>query len=88
MIASANDLCAVMNWIRLNSIKAPGSEFRNILSINPGLSISKKSWQYVGYKGGSEAGVLNMTYLLQSVNGDWYSLSAGWNNTKSAARRS
>ncbi|MGA7720890.1 MAG: serine hydrolase [Ignavibacteriaceae bacterium] len=80
--ASANDLCAVMNWIRLNSIKAPGSEFRNILSINPGLSISKKSWQYVGYKGGSEAGVLNMTYLLQSVNGDWYALSAGWNNTK------
>jgi hypothetical protein len=80
--ASANDLCSVMNWIRLNSTKAPGSEVRNILSINPGLSISKKSWQYIGYKGGSEPGVLNMTYLLQSVNGEWYVLSAGWNNTK------
>jgi hypothetical protein len=86
--ASANDLCNVMNWVRLNSIKAPGSEVRNILSINPGLSISKKSWQYIGYKGGSEPGVLNMTYLLQSVTGDWYVLSAGWNNTKAPLEES
>jgi hypothetical protein len=31
-------------------------------------------------KGGSEPGVLNMTYLLQSTKGDWYALSVGWNN--------
>lgn len=80
--ASAADLCKVMDWIRLNSENKPGAEARKILSINPGLQVSKDRWKYVGYKGGSEAGVINMTYLLQSVNGGWYELSAGWNNAK------
>ncbi len=34
------------------------------LSINGGI-IDKKDWYYVAYKGGSEPGVLNYTYLLQ-----------------------
>ncbi len=80
--ASAADLCRDMNWIRLNSKNEPGAEARKILSINPGLTLSKNRWKYIGYKGGSEPGVMNMTYLLQSVKGDWYLMSAGWNNSK------
>jgi len=79
--ASPSDLCRVMNWLRLNSKRGPGAEIRKILSINPGLTFPEGKWKYIGYKGGSEPGVINMTYLLQSVNGSWYEFSAGWNNT-------
>lgn len=37
-------------------------------------------WGYVGFKGGSEPGVLNLTWLLQSRSGAWYLATMGWNN--------
>ncbi|MCX6141540.1 MAG: hypothetical protein NTX15_12095 [Candidatus Kapabacteria bacterium] len=46
--------------------------------------MSKKVWSYVGYKGGSETGVINMTYLLRHKNGDWYGLSVSWNRSDAA----
>jgi len=68
-----------MNWLRQQT--EADKTARQILAINPGsLNISHEKWQYVGFKGGSEPGVLNMTYLLQSTTGDWYALSLGWNN--------
>ncbi len=78
--ASAADLCRVMNWLRQQT--EGDKTARQILAINPGsgLSIPRDKWQYVGFKGGSEPGVLNMTYLLQSTKGEWYALSVGWNN--------
>ncbi|HEY0080182.1 MAG TPA: serine hydrolase [Pyrinomonadaceae bacterium] len=80
--ASASDMSRAMNWLRLSSEAEPGRQAGEILAINPGLAVSKEKWKYVGYKGGSEPGVMNMTYLLQSSKGDWYALSASWNNTK------
>ena len=80
--ASTKDLCNVMNWIRINS--ANENRTRNILSINPGLDISKEKWKYIGYKGGSEPGVMNMTYLLCSSKGEWFSVSCSWNNPSAA----
>lgn len=78
--ASAADMCRVMNWLRQQT--EGDKTARQILAINPGsgLSIPRDKWQYVGFKGGSEPGVLNMTYLLQSTKGDWYALCVGWNN--------
>lgn len=78
--ASATDMCRVMNWLRQQT--EADKTARQILAINPGsgLSIPRDKWQYVGFKGGSEPGVLNMTYLLQSTEGDWYALCVGWNN--------
>ncbi|HNY10111.1 MAG TPA: serine hydrolase [Candidatus Wallbacteria bacterium] len=50
------------------------------LAINPGLADMDR-WRNVGYKGGSEPGVLNYTHILQSKkNGDLYSISATINN--------
>jgi hypothetical protein len=49
---------------------------------NVGLSISKEAFPYIGYKGGSETGVLNLTYLLRAKDGTWYAASAGWNDPK------
>ncbi len=78
--ASANDLVRAMDWIRSHTKEADPA--RGILSVNPGLSFDKKVWSFVGYKGGSEAGVLNLTWLLQRKDGEWFVLSAGWNDTE------
>lgn len=41
-------------------------------------------FEYVGYKGGSEPGVLTMTFLLKSRNQKWACLSMGINNESSS----
>ena len=52
-----------------------------LMTNNPGLSAeSAKNWDRVAFKGGSLAGVLNITLLLKSKNGKTYRLSATWNN--------
>lgn len=82
--AAATDMCRLMDWLRRQS--ETDKTAREILAINPGsgLTIPRDKWQYVGFKGGSEPGVLNMTYLLQSSKGDWYAFSLGWNNPQAA----
>jgi beta-lactamase class A len=76
--ASAIDLAKVLNWIRQNAEK--DTKGREILAINPGLDIERAKWRYIGYKGGSEPGVLNLSYLLESNEGVWYAVIATWNN--------
>ena len=82
--ASAADLCRVMDWLRRQT--ETDKTARQILTINTGsgINIPRDKWQYVGFKGGSEPGVLNLTYLLQSTKGDWYAFSIGWNNPQAA----
>ena len=54
---------------------------RTIMATNRAMSdTAARKWAYVGYKGGSEPGVLNMTWLLQDKAGQWHMLSIGWNN--------
>ena len=35
---------------------------------------------YVGYKGGSEPGVLNLTWLVRNRAGAWHVVTGSWNN--------
>ncbi len=79
------DLVRVMDWIRRNTASGPGAEARAILSINHGIPAPVvQRWQYVGYKGGSEPGVINMTLLLQAKDNGWYVITGSWNNTAAA----
>jgi len=79
--ASVADLCRVVNWLRQQTETAkPAAPLREVLSINPGLNVSRERWSYVGFKGGSEPGVINLTYLLRSTKGQWYAMSMTWNN--------
>jgi hypothetical protein len=85
--ASPNDLCRVMDWLRRHTeASAPAAPLREVLTINPGsgLSLSPERWSFIGYKGGSEPGVLNMTYLLRSTKDQWYAMSMTWNNNQAA----
>jgi hypothetical protein len=80
--ASGEDLSRVLRWIRDHSASDKTSPARSILAINPGLRIDRTKWEYAGFKGGSEPGVLNLTYLLRSTAGKWYVLTVGWKDTK------
>ena len=44
------------------------------------MPVSSKKFPLVAFKGGSEAGVLNLTYLLRSAKGNHYALAVTWND--------
>jgi beta-lactamase class A len=71
---SANDLCNVLAALGARAQFDPSSELLRILSINPGVAFDPAQWQYVGYKGGSELGVLNLSWLLRRSDGRWFSI--------------
>lgn len=48
---------------------------RSILAINPGIQLDPKTWSYAGYKGGSEPGVLSLTWYLVRHDGKAFVLS-------------
>lgn len=75
--ASPSDLVRVMDWLR----REGDDSVRAILAINPALGPAlRTNLAYVGYKGGSEPGVLNLTWLLRNRAGDWFVATASWNN--------
>lgn len=77
--ARTTDCIRAMDWLRDPVLP---QAVLDILAINPGVDVNSVQWPYVGYKGGSEPGVMNMTYLLRHRSGDWYALSASWMNPK------
>lgn len=54
---------------------------RDLLATNRSLDpVAAARWRYVGFKGGSEPGVLNLTWLLQDQAGRWHMLTVGRTN--------
>ena len=52
-----------------------------IMGINKGVGPSDAGrWRYIGYKGGSETGVINLTFLAQRNDGRWFAITGSWNN--------
>ena len=52
-----------------------------ILAINSQASAAmKETWRYVGFKGGSEPGVINLTWIATDQAGRDWVLTLGWNN--------
>ncbi|WP_129791208.1 serine hydrolase [Sphingosinicella sp. CPCC 101087] len=75
--ASAADLVRTMDWLRRHGDDAT----RAILAINPGVGPTVTGGlTFVGYKGGSEPGVLNLTWLLRNRAGQWHVVTGSWNN--------
>jgi hypothetical protein len=77
--ASAADLCRAMAalWTRAQNPRA--APVLDVLAKNPGLPIDTSAWRYVGFKGGSEPGVVNMTYLLRRNDDRWFVVTLGFN---------
>lgn len=76
--ASPADLCRLMSYFA----EKKDAKALEILALNPGLNIPRENLVYAGYKGGSEPGVLSMTWLLKNRKAEWFCLSASWNNEK------
>ena len=75
--ASTAECCRAMEWFRRDALTHRDDTALQILGINPGVAIGA-SWKRVCYKGGSEPGVVNMTFLLEHPDGTWYALSGTW----------
>ncbi|WP_260921782.1 class A beta-lactamase-related serine hydrolase [Novosphingobium sp. 9] len=79
--ASPTDLARVMEDLR--DLDSP--EASAILTINPALDApTRQKWAYVGYKGGSEDGVISMTWLLRAPSGEWRIVTGSWNDKKAS----
>lgn len=75
--ASPDDLVRTLDWIR----RSGDSTALQLLAINPGLGPSVAGeFDYFGFKGGSEPGVINLSLLLKTRAGRWLAVSATWNN--------
>ena len=59
----------------------------DVTQINPGVA-DRTDWQSVSFKGGSEAGVLNLTTQVVARNGDVYCVAATWNEADGAVAES
>lgn len=75
--ASPADLVRTLDWLR----RSGDSTALDLLAINPGVDRRLAGdFAYVGYKGGSEPGVVSMSFLLKSREGRWMAVSAAWND--------
>jgi beta-lactamase class A len=82
--ASTAEIVRALDWFKMASTTKEGAAALEILEINPGLMLDRTKWKRVCYKGGSETGVINMSYLLQNTEGKWFALSASWTNPQSS----
>lgn len=81
--ASCADLCRALDWLARAASDERARPAREILAVNPGLPAAR-SFAYAGYKGGSEGGVLNQSWLLERADGARFALVASWNDPAKA----
>lgn len=76
--ASPNDVAKLMIDLR----KRNSPTMMSVMAINPGVNPgATKDWGWLGYKGGSELGVISMSLLGQrKSDGKWFVVTASWNN--------
>lgn len=76
--ASAQDLAGIFHRLHDDPVASA------ILAINPAMDRGQfGQWTFAGYKGGSEPGVLNFSWLLRDPAGDPWVLVMTWNDPAS-----
>jgi len=76
--ATREDLARTMSWLHEASQRPGLRQVAEILSLETPLPFEGETWPYVGYKGGSELGVLSATWLLQRADGRVFCYSVGF----------
>lgn len=77
--ASPADLARVLDALR----RRDDPRLLPILAVAPGLPADlRERFAYVGYKGGSEPGVIDLTWLLRDKAGAWSVVTASWNDAE------
>ncbi|WP_420605625.1 serine hydrolase [Novosphingopyxis sp.] len=73
--AAPHDVVALLDHLRV--VDAPLA--RQIMAVNPGLGAADSGrWDYLGFKGGSEPGVMHFAWLACTANEDCYAVVGGW----------
>ena len=63
----------------LDRLRAGDDATRAILATNPGTDAATAArFAYVGFKGGSETGVVTLNFLVRRKDGRWLAIAAGW----------
>ena len=79
--ASAADLANLFRFMR----ETAHPHAFEVMAINTSTTeTARANWNYVGYKGGSEPGVLNLTWLLTDPSGRDHALVLSWNNAEAS----
>lgn len=78
--ASPNDIARAFIDLRTRR----STTLMSVLAINNGVGpAAGEPWRYLGYKGGSENGVLSMSLLGErKADGKWFVVTASWNDPK------
>jgi hypothetical protein len=83
--ASPADLVRAMAWFARHAETPAGAEALRILALNPGPATGTRArFSYIGYKGGSEPGVISETVLVRDKVARWKVVSATWNDPAAA----
>lgn len=76
--ASPNDMARILDALRRRS----DPQVLAILGTSPGMSPDiRRGFSTAAFKGGSEPGVIQYSWLLQRPSGIWYVVTVSWNNT-------
>ncbi len=76
--ASPLDMARTLDWLRVSG----DDTARAIMAINPGTDPATAArFAYVGYKGGSEPGVMTLNYLVRDKGGRWFAVTGNWHRS-------
>ncbi len=78
--ASAAEVCAVLARLHQQSRQPELAPLRAILFSNSGGVARDPAWRAVGFKAGYEAGVVNLTWLVERNDGRAFIVTAGLND--------
>ncbi|MCA1750007.1 MAG: serine hydrolase [Parasphingopyxis sp.] len=74
--ASGRELVRLLAWLDRHA----DERARAILAINTGIGSAGGDWDYLGFKGGAEPGVLSLSFLGVTATGERYAVTGSWNN--------
>ncbi len=81
--ASPDDLCKEALALKAYIAKPATAAVAEVLSINPGIPDPTHDWKFIGFKGGSEPGVMTMNWIVERArDGKWFFISVGFSDSQ------
>ena len=78
--ASADEVCGVLARLYEQSREPELAPLRDILFSNPGGVALDRAWREIGFKAGYEAGVVNLTWLVERKDARVFIVTVGLND--------
>ncbi|CAN5568994.1 hypothetical protein BH09CHL1_BH09CHL1_32300 [soil metagenome] len=82
--ATMPDLARAMVWLWGEAEKPGLDSIRSIITLNPGVPFDDSIWNSVAFKGGSEVGVMALSWRLERKDGRTFTFACAVNNPEAA----